>query len=129
MSIFATVASLGRSLARSKSDVAVPARHSGHRAPVLAQIEVKGDGDAVAISIAGELDLVDRDAFAALLRQVRAGHPARIEIDLAHVDFLGVPLIRVLEQQRRESDSQVVVTNAHGAVKRVLDLVDFDYEG
>jgi anti-anti-sigma factor len=95
---------------------------------VLARIDVSSNGDAVAIAIAGELDLVDRDAFADVLQQVRATHPAKIEIDLTNLDFLGVPLIQVLEHHRREAGGRVVVTNAQGVVKRILDLVDFAYE-
>ena len=78
------------------------------------------DGQAV-VSVAGELDLVDRDLFTSLMEQVRAKHPQRIVFDLANLDFLSLPLLHELE--RDGTGAELVVANAYGIVKRLLELV------
>ena len=45
------------------------------------------DGEAV-VSVGGELDIIERDSFVAVMDQVRDRHPRRIVVDLANLDFL-----------------------------------------
>ena len=78
------------------------------------------DGQAV-VSVVGELDIADRNTFTALMEQVRARHPRRIVLDLANLDYLDVPMLHELE--RDGTGAQVVVINAYGIVKRLLELV------
>jgi anti-anti-sigma factor len=86
----------------------------------IAKMTVAFRDHQVVVSVAGELDLVDRDIFASLMEQVRARHPQRIVIDLANLEFLSVPMLHELE--RDGTGAELVVANAYGIVKRVLEL-------
>src|SRR4051812_10635217 len=87
----------------------------------IAQMTVRFSDHQAVVSVAGELDLVDRDLFTSLMEQVRARHPQRIVLDLADLEFLSLPLLHELE--RDGTGEELVVTNAYGIVKRLLDLV------
>ena len=55
------------------------------------------------------------------MEQVGAKHPQRIVLDLANLDFLSLPLLHELE--RDGTGAELVVANAYGIVKRLLELV------
>jgi anti-anti-sigma factor len=87
----------------------------------IAQMTVTFSERQAVVSVVGELDLVDRELFTSLMAQVRARHPQRIVLDLAELEFLSLPLLHELE--RDGTGAELVVANAYGIVKRLLELV------
>ena len=93
------------------------------RAPVAADIN---QTDTIGVRLSGEFDLGARDDLrAALLGAIAEANGARILVDLAEVGFLDSETLRVLLDCRSAAQRQGTdfrVTNAHGVVRRVLDV-------
>lgn len=86
-------------------------------------------GEAVVVSISGELDALAASQLDSYLTQLVAERPALLVADLTSVDFLdstglGV-LIKSLTSQR-ENNGDLAVVAPPGRVRKVLDITGMD---
>jgi anti-anti-sigma factor len=82
------------------------------------------DGDA-RVSMIGDFDLAARNTFAELLEHIWARPARRMIVDLAQTDFIDCSVLALLEREQFYG-RHVLLLNAHGIVKRVLDVVHLD---
>lgn len=75
----------------------------------------------VTIRVAGEVDLTNAAWFAAVLDEALAKDPARLEVDLSAVTFLGCAAAASLATARRTARDLVVVA-ARDPVCRLLAI-------
>ncbi len=90
-----------------------------------ALITVRRDGADAVVAPIGELDLSNRDSFAAVLDRARELAPRRIVVDFDHTEFLDACIVGVLDHEFARGRT-FVLTNAHGIVQRVLDIVHLE---
>ncbi len=67
----------------------------GHDSPL--QIDVRWDGMAATVTVAGDLDITTAAALTRRLLAVAAGHPARLVLDLRGLAFVDVAGARELD--------------------------------
>lgn len=83
-------------------------------------------GDGVCLALTGELDLTVANQLEAALGQAFALHPHILTVDLAGVRFIDTRsislLVRVCNATRAEG-RRFTVTDSHGLVKRVLQMM------
>ena len=94
----------------------------------FADIRVAIDDGQATVTPIGELDLATFDTLAVVLERVWEQRPHQIVIDLAQTDFIDCSTIGLLERQGG-GGRPVVLVNAHGIVKRLLNLVHEDSRG
>lgn len=86
------------------------------------------DGCQARIRVSGELDIATRPGFEATIQSVLSGGATMLEVDLVDVTFLDSSGVDVLHRTVRallERGGHLVVTNASGPVRRVLDITGF----
>ncbi len=85
-------------------------------------------GDTVILSLAGEFDLVARDAFAAALVAIEATDPLRIVVNVQGLTFMDSTGIKQLfdAHQRATGAHTFAVLNGSGPAHRTLELVGLD---
>jgi len=79
----------------------------------------------VTIRVAGEIDLSNAAWFAAVLEQALAKDPARLEVDLSAVTFLGCAAVAALATARRTARVLVIVA-ARDPVCRLLAIAGLE---
>jgi anti-sigma B factor antagonist len=88
--------------------------------------EIEQVGSDVIVRLAGELDLSTADAlFDVLLAAIGDNDATTIEVDLALVSFLDSSALAALVKgfsAAKQAGCQFKVTNAPGAVRRVLEV-------
>jgi anti-sigma B factor antagonist len=88
-------------------------------------VESRADGDSIVVVLRGELDLTSVPVFERELRDVEAGSPARLVIDLSGLDFMDSTGLRALLQARERSKSnghELALRRGPRQVQRVLEL-------
>jgi len=85
-----------------------------------AEIDVWVGVDEAVISPSGDLDLSERDTLNDVLRDLSQRGMRRLVIDFGRTRFLALCVVHVLERAAQSVDGLVLV-NAHGIVKQVLD--------
>jgi anti-sigma B factor antagonist len=78
--------------------------HEGLREPPVAGIE--RNGDAVVVTLAGELDLYNAEAVRNVLIEECARKPARLVIDLSRVEFIDSTALGVLIEARTKLENR-----------------------
>ncbi len=82
---------------------------------------VRPAGDGVVVHVAGEIDLSNAARLAAVLDEALASDPARVEVDLSAVTFLGCAGVDALATARRAAPGPVIVA-APAPVRRLLAI-------
>ncbi len=88
-------------------------------------IDSSGDGDAVVLTLRGELDLTSAPAFARELKTAESGNPRQLVIDLSGLEFMDSTGLRalLLARERAQSDGyQLALRRGPRQVQRVLEL-------
>jgi anti-anti-sigma factor len=89
-------------------------------------IDARRRAEGTVIELVGEIDLATRSTLAsALCGSIRRGE--RVTIDLTDVTLLdagGVALALELQRRVREHGGELVLANARGIVRRVLEILD-----
>jgi anti-anti-sigma factor len=75
----------------------------------------------VRVEVNGEVDLCNATALTHALCEAAAGWPARLEVDLSRVTFLGCAGVRAL-RAARELVATLIVVGAPDPVRRLLTL-------
>jgi anti-anti-sigma factor len=78
-------------------------------------------GGVVRVEVSGEVDLCSATALTHALRHAAGGQPARLEVDLSRVTFLGCAGVQALAAVRELATTLVVVA-APDPVERLLTL-------
>jgi anti-sigma B factor antagonist len=78
------------------------------------------DGDVV-VSVTGEIDLSNAEAFRLRLGEVLGRHPPMITLDLSGLEFLDSSGIAVMVGAAREAEG-IRVRNASPIVRRVFEV-------
>lgn len=93
-------------------------------------VELETDGDVQTISLAGELDLSNAEAFAAALERAEAVDGATIVIDMRRLEFIDSTGIALLVSSHRRlnggSDRMRILASEAVAVRRVLSVTGLD---
>jgi anti-sigma B factor antagonist len=100
--------------------------HEGLREPPVAGVE--RNGDAVVVSLAGELDLYNAEAVRAVLLEECARKPERVVVDLSRVEFIDSTALGVLIEARTKLDNRRAFLLASPAVetRRALEISGLD---
>ena len=90
-------------------------------------IDTARAGDAVVISLSGELDLASADDLGRLIQRVEETEPPRIVIDLSSLSFIDSTGLQVLLSAKSRSDGRLAFRPPqHDAVTRLLALTRAD---
>ena len=100
--------------------------HEGLREPPVTGVE--RNGDAVVVSLAGELDLYNAETVRTVLLEECARNPGRIVIDLSRVEFIDSTALGVLIEARTKLDNRRAFLLAAPAVetRRALEISGLD---
>ena len=82
-------------------------------------------GDAVIVTLVGEMDMSNAPALSAALRDVLDTRPTRVTVDLADLSYLDSSGIRALAnaaQRASEVGCELAVHNPSPPARRVLEL-------
>jgi anti-anti-sigma factor len=88
-------------------------------------IETSDDGDAVVVSLRGELDLTSAPVFERALRAAESGNPRQLIIDLSGLEFMDSTGLRalLLARERAQADGHgLALRRGPRQVQRVLEL-------
>jgi anti-sigma B factor antagonist len=88
-------------------------------------IETSDDGEAVVLSLQGELDLTSAPTFERELRAAESANPRRLIIDLSRLEFMDSTGLRalLLARGRAQSDGySLALRRGPRQVQRVLEL-------
>lgn len=88
-------------------------------------IESRHEDGAVVLSLRGELDLTSVPQFERELREIEAGSPGRLVIDLSGLDFMDSTGLRALLQARERAKGnqhELALRRGPRQVQRVLEL-------
>jgi anti-sigma B factor antagonist len=94
-------------------------------APGPLRIESRREGDAMVISLNGELDLASAPDLERELRDAEAGEPARVVIDLKGLGFMDSTGLQALLRARERAGSsqyELVLRRGSHQVQRVFEL-------
>jgi anti-sigma B factor antagonist len=102
------------------------ADHEGLREPPVA--DVVRDGDAVVVTLAGELDLYNADTVRSVLIEECARKPERVIIDLSRVEFMDSTALGVLIEARTklENHSGFLLASPAAETRRALEISGLD---
>ena len=102
------------------------AEHEGLREPPVAGVEQ--NGDAVVVTLAGELDLYNAEAVRNVLIEECARKPERVVIDLSRVEFIDSTALGVLIEARTKLENGRAFLLASPAVetRRALEISGLD---
>lgn len=91
-------------------------------------IDVENHGDAVALRVAGELDMLTTPKLAESVTRELAAHPAVLVIDLADVTFLASSAMAaiVAAHQNAGTDTAVRIVATSRATARPLEVAGLD---
>jgi anti-sigma B factor antagonist len=100
--------------------------HEGLREPPVAGVE--RNGDAVVVTLAGELDLYNAEAVRNVLIEECARKPERVVIDLSRVEFIDSTALGVLIEARTKLENGRAFLLASPAVetRRALEISGLD---
>ena len=100
--------------------------HEGLREPPVAG--VVRDGDAVVVTLAGELDLYNAEEVRDVLIEECARKPERVVIDLSRVEFIDSTALGVLIEARTKLENGRAFLLASPAVetRRALEISGLD---
>ncbi len=88
-------------------------------------VETSDDGDAVVLSLRGELDLTSAQTFERELRAVESGNPRQLVIDLSALEFMDSTGLRTLlsaRERAQEDGHGLALRRGPRQVQRVLEL-------
>jgi HptB-dependent secretion and biofilm anti anti-sigma factor len=95
-----------------------------------AQIEVFMDGQRARMSLSGRFDFsVHREFHDACLKPLQNPVVTEIEIDLGAVDYLdssALGMLLLLREKASSANKTTSLTNCHGVVAQILDVVNFN---
>jgi anti-sigma B factor antagonist len=89
--------------------------------PVITATVRRAAADVVCVDVAGEVDLATTAVFSATLRQAADLRPARLEVDLTGVTYMGCAGVEALVIAQLAVPALVAVT-APSAVRQLLAL-------
>ncbi len=100
--------------------------HEGLREPPVTGVE--RNGDAVVVSLAGELDLYNAEAVRTVLLEECARRPERVVVDLSRVEFIDSTALGVLIEARTKLENHRGFLLASPAVetRRALEISGLD---
>ena len=86
------------------------------------------DADVVTLTLAGEFDLVARDAFTVTVTQIEATRPRAIVVNLTELDFMDLSGIHGLlgAHRRAEGSHAFAVLDGSGPAHRTIRLVGLE---
>jgi anti-sigma B factor antagonist len=93
--------------------------------PGSLQIESTARGDAIVLTMKGELELTSAPVFERELRAVEATNPRRLVIDLSGLEFMDSTGLRalLLARERAQADGhELALRRGPRQVQRVLEL-------
>jgi len=91
------------------------------------EINTAHEGDAVVISVSGELDLAAADDLAGAIRDLEEIDSSAIVIDLSDLSFIDSTGLQTLLSAKSRSDGRLTfIPSEHEAVMRVLALTQAD---
>jgi anti-sigma B factor antagonist len=96
--------------------------HEGLREPPVSGVE--RNGDAVVVSLAGELDLYNAEAVRVVLLEECARKPGRVVVDLSRVELIDSTALGVLIEARTKLENRRAFLLASPAVetRRALEI-------
>ncbi len=102
------------------------AEHEGLREPPVTGVE--RSGDAIVVSLAGELDLYNAEAVRVVLFEECARGPERVVVDLSRVEFIDSTALGVLIEARTNLENRRAFLLASPAVetRRALEISGLD---
>jgi anti-sigma B factor antagonist len=92
-------------------------------------VTIKEQGNAVHVSLSGELDISSAPRLQDDLARVEAGEPATIVLDLSGLDFMDSTGLRLLigaDSRAREAGRRLVLIQGNEMVQRVLRVTRLD---
>lgn len=92
-------------------------------------IETRADGDVALIQLAGEFDLAGVEKFETELKQLEAGSPAVVVVDLNGLNFMDSSGLRALvmaDQRARKAERRLAIVPGPPGVKRVFEITQLD---
>lgn len=100
--------------------------HEGLREPPVAGVEQ--NGDAVVVSLAGELDLYNAEAVRAVLLEECARRPERVVVDLSRVEFIDSTALGVLIEARMNLENRraFLLASPAAETRRALEISGLD---
>jgi anti-sigma B factor antagonist len=100
--------------------------HEGLREPPVAGVE--RNGNAIVVSLAGELDLYNAEAVRSVLLEECARRPERVVVDLSRVVFIDSTALGVLIEARTKLENRRAFLLASPAVetRRALEISGLD---
>jgi anti-sigma B factor antagonist len=100
--------------------------HEGLREPPVTAVE--RTGDAVVVSLAGELDLYNAEAVRAVLLEECARKPERVVVDLSRVDFIDSTALGVLIEARSKLENHrgFLLASPAAETRRALEISGLD---
>ena len=100
--------------------------HEGLREPPVAAVE--RNGDAVVVSLAGELDLYNAETVRAVLLEECARRPERVVIDLSRVEFIDSTALGVLIEARTKLENRrgFLLASPAAETRRALEISGLD---
>jgi anti-sigma B factor antagonist len=92
-------------------------------------VTIEEQGDAVHVTLLGELDISNATRLEDDLRRVEAGNPSLLVLDLSRLDFMDSTGLRLLigtDARARESGRRLVLIRGNEMVQRVLRVTRLD---
>ena len=92
-------------------------------------VTIQEQGDAVRVSLSGELDISSAPRLQDDLARVEAGEPATIVLDLSGLDFMDSTGLRLLigaDSRARSAGRRLVLIQGNEMVQRVLRVTRLD---
>lgn len=94
-------------------------------APSPLRIECRRDGEAVVVTLGGELDLASAPELERELREAEAANPARVVIDLSGLGFMDSTGLQALLRTRERAHAgayELALRRGPHQVQRVFEL-------
>lgn len=93
------------------------------------EIRVEGEGEGRTVRLSGSSDLASAPRLREALQPLRPPDVVTVVLDLSelvHLDSTGLGVLLGTLRRLREGGGDLVVRGAHGAVRRLLELVGLD---
>jgi len=93
------------------------------------ELRTEHDQGAPRLVISGELDLASAEKLESSLKQLEAGEPEVLVLDLRELEFMdstGLRAVIAADSRARERGARLVVVRAPGEVDRVFRLTRMD---
>jgi len=93
------------------------------------KVTTRSQGDHTVISVAGEIDLYTAPRLQAELMTALTACPARLIVDMSHVDFCdstGINVLLAAHRQARERGGELQLASPGSATRKVLQVTGLE---